>query len=97
MVARMKLHLEDMDPINEANINIGTITIVGGHNSTGKSTLSKFLYSFLRANSLNRNEDFIEFLESFKKDNFCTITEISKPENSNQSLVDNNFSNVLLR
>ena len=37
------------------------------------------------------NEDFIEFLESFKKDNFCTITEISKPENSNQSLVVNNF------
>ena len=43
------------------------------------------------------NEDFIKFLESFKKDNFCTMTEISKPENSNQSLVDNTFSNVLLR
>ena len=51
MVARMKLHLEDMGPINEADINIGKITIVGGHNSTGKSTLSKFLYSFLRSNS----------------------------------------------
>ena len=52
----MKLHLESMGPINEANINIDKITIVAGHNSTGKSTLSKFLYSFLRSNSLNRQE-----------------------------------------
>lgn len=52
----MKLHLENMGPINEANINIDKITIVGGHNATGKSTLSKFLYSFLRSNSFNRQE-----------------------------------------
>ena len=56
MVDAMKLHLESMGPINEANINIDKITIVAGHNSTGKSTLSKFLYSFLRSNSLNRQE-----------------------------------------
>ena len=56
MVDSMKLHLENMGPINEANINIDKITIVGGHNSTGKSTLSKFLYSFLRSNSFNRQE-----------------------------------------
>lgn len=56
MVDSMKLHLENMGPINEANINISDITIVGGHNSTGKSTLSKLLYSFLRSNSLNRQE-----------------------------------------
>ncbi len=52
----MKLHLENMGPINEANINISDITVVGGHNSTGKSTLSKVLYSFLRSNSFNRQE-----------------------------------------
>lgn len=64
MVARMKLHLEDMGPINEANINIGKITIVGGHNSTGKSTLSKFLYSFLRSNSFNREDIAINYLSN---------------------------------
>lgn len=62
MVARMKLHLEDMGPINEADINIGKITIVGGHNSTGKSTLSKFLYSFLRSNSFTREDIAINYL-----------------------------------
>lgn len=56
MVDVMKLQLKNMGPINEANININKITIVGGHNATGKSTLSKFLYSFLRSNSFNRQE-----------------------------------------
>ncbi len=56
MVDAIKLHLETMGPINEADININKITIVAGHNSTGKSTLSKFLYSFLRSNSFNRQE-----------------------------------------
>lgn len=56
MVDSMKLHLESMGPINEANINISKITVVGGYNSAGKSTLSKILYSFLRSNSFNRQE-----------------------------------------
>lgn len=56
MVDSMKLHLESMGPINEANINISKITVVGGHNSAGKSTLSKILYAFLRSNSFNRQE-----------------------------------------
>ena len=56
MTDSMKLHLESIGPINEADINISNITVVGGYNSTGKSTLSKVLYSFLRANSFNRQE-----------------------------------------
>ena len=42
MVARMKLHLEDIGPINEANINIGKITIVGGHNSSGQNQFHNY-------------------------------------------------------
>ena len=56
MVKPIKLHLEDMGPISEADVNISKITLIAGHNSTGKSTLSKFLYSFLRSNSFNRQE-----------------------------------------
>ena len=52
----MRVHLKNLGPINEANININKVTIVGGHNATGKSTLSKFLYSFLRSNSYNREK-----------------------------------------
>lgn len=37
------------------------------------------------------NDDFIEFLKSFRDDYFFRITEISKPRNSNRSLVYHNF------
>ena len=56
MVEEMKIHLQNLGPINEANINFSKITVVGGHNATGKSTLSKVLFSFLKANSFNRQE-----------------------------------------
>ena len=56
MSDNMRVHLKNLGPINEANININKVTIVGGHNATGKSTLSKFLYSFLRSNSYNREK-----------------------------------------
>lgn len=48
--------VKDLGPINNANINLGKITVVAGHNACGKSSLSKLLYSFFRSNSFNRQE-----------------------------------------
>ena len=45
------LEITNVGPISKAKIDIGKINVVGGKNSTGKSTSSKLLYSFLRANS----------------------------------------------
>ena len=56
MVEEMKIKLENLGPIKQANINFSKITVVGGHNATGKSSLSKFLFSYLKANSFNRQE-----------------------------------------
>ena len=50
------LEVNNVGPISKANINIGKINVVGGINSTGKSTASKLLYCFLRANSPNSDE-----------------------------------------
>ena len=44
----MKLEINEMWSINNANIDIGKINIIGGNNSTGKSTTSKLLYCFLK-------------------------------------------------
>lgn len=45
------LDIDNVGPISHAKINIGKINVVGGINSSGKSTASKLLYCFLRANS----------------------------------------------
>ena len=52
----MRLSLKDFGPIDTAEINISKITVIGGENATGKSTTSKILYCFLRANSSKRQE-----------------------------------------
>ena len=56
MVEEMKLYLKNLGPINSAKISMSKITVVGGPNASGKSSLSKFIYSFLKANSFNRQE-----------------------------------------
>ena len=55
-MSEMNLSLKDFGPIDEANIDLGKITVIGGENATGKSTTSKILYCFLRANSSKRQE-----------------------------------------
>ena len=56
MITNFKFKLKNVGPIHTANINIGKINVIGGDNSTGKSTSSKILYSFLRSNSKSRKE-----------------------------------------
>lgn len=53
----INFQIENIGPINKINIDVGKINIIGGHNATGKSTASKLLYCFLKANS-NKRQDF---------------------------------------
>lgn len=50
------LELKDVGPIHKAKLEINKINIIGGQNSTGKSTSSKLLYCFLKSNSSNRDK-----------------------------------------
>ena len=50
----MKFQIKNVNPINEANIDIGQINVVCGYNGTGKSTVSKLLYCILKASCNNR-------------------------------------------
>ncbi len=56
----LKLEIEGFGLINKANIDVGKINIVGGVNSSGKSTASKLLYCYLKAMSLTRKEYALE-------------------------------------
>lgn len=53
----MNFKVKNFGPINNADMVIGKINVIGGHNATGKSTASKLLYCFLKANS-NKRQDF---------------------------------------
>ena len=41
----MKLYLKNIGKISEANVEINGITVIGGENNTGKSTIGKSLFS----------------------------------------------------
>ena len=64
----MKLSLKNFGPLDTAEIDIGKITVIGGENATGKSTTSKILYCFLRANSSKRQEITYDYLVNLIKD-----------------------------
>ena len=45
----MKLHITNIGKIKEAEIAINGITVIGGENNTGKSTISKALYAIFNS------------------------------------------------
>ena len=47
MSENIQLEINNIGPIHEANIDLGKLNIIGGANSTGKSTSSRLLYCFL--------------------------------------------------
>lgn len=56
MITDFNFQLKNVGLINNADIKLNKINVICGDNSTGKSTSSKILYSFLRSNSKTRKE-----------------------------------------
>ena len=56
MLKGLNLDIKGFGLINDAHIEIGKINVIGGVNSSGKSTASRILYCFLKAMSLSRKE-----------------------------------------
>ena len=55
----MKIKLNDVGIINNAEINISKINVVGGINSSGKSIVSKLLYCFIKSEMDDESFDFL--------------------------------------
>lgn len=53
MSNKMLLTINNLGPINNAELDIARINVIVGKNSTGKSTSSKFLYCLLTASSMD--------------------------------------------
>lgn len=54
MQNKLLLEIENLGPINKADLDIGKINVIVGKNSTGKSTSSKFLFCLLTSVSKER-------------------------------------------
>ena len=55
----MDLEINDFGQINYAKINIKKINVVGGVNSSGKSTVSKILYCYLKSEIDDESIDYL--------------------------------------
>lgn len=53
----MKLHIENINKIKTADIKLNGLTIIAGENDTGKSTVSKMLFSTIKALANTRYQD----------------------------------------
>lgn len=83
----INLEVNGFGLVNNANLKINKINVVGGINSSGKSTVSRFLYCFIKANVLN-NETYIKNV---------LINEINYLFNPNKDTfsIEDNLSDVL--
>ncbi len=71
----INLEINDFGQINEAKINIKKINVVGGVNSSGKSTISKLLYCYFKSENEDESLDYLMDNEGLSeiKDNNVTF------------------------
>ena len=83
----LNLEVNGFGLVNNAKLDLNKINVVGGINSSGKSTVSRFLYSFLKANVLT-NESYLKKI---------LIKEINHLINIDKETfsMDDDFSDVL--
>ena len=100
MSTKMLLEIENLGLINKVDLEIGKINVIVSKNSTGKSTLSKFLFSLLTAVSSEgtqlANRDITSKLLNFLK-YWETRGPLEMGENFKQirnSLAHNSFEDI---
>lgn len=88
----MNFRIKNFGPIEEADMDIGKINIIGGHNATGKSSASKLLYCFLKA-SCNKRQNFA--FESLSSSISVVLSRIKDDVNLNRRTREMNFTELL--
>lgn len=91
----MKLHLKNIGKIEDATVEIKGITVIGGENNTGKSTIGKSLFSIFNS--------FYEIQQQIQKERFLSVRNVLQLIYRNLYYYDmerikdiNDFSNEIL-
>ncbi|WP_458453373.1 AAA family ATPase [Methanobrevibacter sp.] len=93
----LNLEINNFGAINNVELDLGKINVVGGINGSGKSTTSKLLYCFLKAMSSKRNEYLIEYI---LPDINMILNRMARPMNDESTSnynysIDDDFNKVL--
>ena len=77
----MNISITNVGPINNANVDINKINVVGGVNSSGKSIISKILYCYLKSIIDDESIDFLMDSEGISniKDAYIIIEDDFNP------------------
>ncbi|MBQ2962736.1 AAA family ATPase [Methanobrevibacter sp.] len=90
----LNLEIEDIGAINKANININKINVVGGINSSGKSTVSRLLYCFLKSSYLSKKENVVNLLiDEINSVLKINVSNISNPKKN--FIIEDDFSEII--
>lgn len=76
----MNLEINEFGQINSAKINIKKINVVGGVNSSGKSTVSKLLYCYLKSELDDESMNYLLDSEGLKDGNFTFKGDLNPSE-----------------
>ena len=78
----MKVKLDDVGSIRKADMEISRINVVGGVNSSGKSTVSKLLYCYFKSQRDSESLDFLMDSEDLHnlKDSNITFEDCLSPK-----------------
>lgn len=91
MSENIQLEIKNIGPIHEANIDLGKLNIIGGANSTGKSTSSRLLYCFLFSASKEGKEYYDAMMNSVSSQGGSVSSQTgSDAVNSVSSQIDEN-------
>lgn len=96
MKNKINFQIKNYGIINEADIEVNKINVIGGINSSGKSTASKVLYSFLR--TFSSKEQYFLFEEFIREVNFlinCLINGNCLSEIDGPCTIDDSCEEVL--
>lgn len=87
------LKIKSTGPINEANIDVGKVNVIGGVNGSGKTTVAKLLYCFLKVLSTKKEQylhkEFVKEVNYFNKIfNYSQIVKVNQDFENGDSYED---------